>query len=39
MLDQVGKGKLIVMKGEGHMGSEKFKQPYKEFQFLLRMIA
>lgn len=38
MLDQLGKGKLIIMKGEGHMGSDKFKQPYKEFPFLLKLI-
>jgi predicted alpha/beta hydrolase family esterase len=38
MLDHLGKGKLIVMKGEGHMGSEMYKQPYKEFPFLLKLI-
>lgn len=38
ILDNIGKGKLIVMKGEGHMGSDKFKQPYKEFPFLLKII-
>ncbi len=38
MLDQIGKGKLIVMKGEGHMGSDSFKQPYKEFPFLLKLL-
>jgi hypothetical protein len=38
MLDKIGKGKLIVMKGEGHMGSDTFKQPYKEFPFLLKLI-
>lgn len=38
MLDQIGKGKLIIMKGEGHMGSDKFNQPYKEFPFLLKLI-
>lgn len=38
MLDQIGKGKLIIMKGEGHMGSDTFKQPYKEFPFLLKFI-
>lgn len=35
--DQLGKGELIVMKGEGHMGSDKFDQPYKEFPFLLEV--
>jgi len=38
MLDKLGKGKLIIMKNEGHMGSNKFIQPYKEFSFLLRLI-
>lgn len=38
MLDQIGKGKLIIMKGEGHMGSDRFNQPYREFPFLLRLI-
>lgn len=38
MLDKIGKGKLIIMKGEGHMGSDSFKQPYKEFPFLLQVI-
>lgn len=38
MLDQIGKGRLIIMKGEGHMGSDSFKQPYKEFPFLLKLI-
>ena len=39
ILDSIGKGKLIVMKGEGHMGSDKFKQPYKEFPFLLKLVG
>lgn len=38
IIDQLGTGKLIVMKGEGHMGSDKFNQPYREFPFLLRLI-
>ncbi len=38
MLDHIGKGKLVVKKGEGHMGSDSFNQPYKEFPFLLRLI-
>lgn len=37
MLDRLG-GKLILMKGEGHMGSDSFNQPYKEFPFLLQLI-
>lgn len=43
--DKVGKamqeklgGELIVPKGEGHMGSTKFHQPYKEFPLLLSKI-
>ena len=38
MLDSLGKGKLIIPKGEGHMGSDTYKQPYKEFPFLLSLI-
>ena len=38
ILDKLNKGKLIVMKGEGHMGSTSYNQPYKEFPFLLRLI-
>ncbi|MEK7450700.1 MAG: alpha/beta fold hydrolase [Patescibacteria group bacterium] len=38
VLDHIEKGKLIVMKGEGHMGSDTFKQPYKKFPFLLKLI-
>lgn len=38
MLDQVGKGKLIIMKGEGHMGSDTYHQPYKEFPFLIKLL-
>lgn len=38
MLDSLGKGKLIIMKGEGHMGSDRFSQPYKEFPFLMKLI-
>jgi uncharacterized protein len=38
MLDQINKGKLIIMKGEGHMGSGRFQQPYNEFPFLLKLI-
>lgn len=38
ILDKVGKGRLIIMKGEGHMGSDRFKQPYKKFPFLLKLI-
>lgn len=38
IVDSLGKGALIVLKGQGHMGSETFKQPYKEFPFLLKLI-
>jgi uncharacterized protein len=38
MLDQIEKGKLIIIKNEGHMGSDKFNQSYKEFPFLLKLI-
>lgn len=38
MLDNIGKGKLVIMKGEGHMGSTSYNQPYKEFPFLLKLI-
>jgi len=36
MFDKLG-GTLIINQ-EGHMGSEKFKQPYKEFPLLLKLI-
>lgn len=38
MIDNIGKGKLIIMKGEGHMGSDRFKQPYKKFPFLIKLL-
>jgi hypothetical protein len=38
MLDSLGKGKQIIMKNEGHMGSNKFNQPYKKFPLLLKLI-
>ncbi|HLB41902.1 MAG TPA: alpha/beta hydrolase [Gammaproteobacteria bacterium] len=37
MLDRLG-GKLIILCGEGHMGSDMFKQPYKKFPFLIKLI-
>lgn len=37
MFDKLG-GTLIINK-EGHMGSDSFKQPYKEFPLLLKLIA
>lgn len=37
MFDKLG-GTLIIKQGEGHMGSNHFGQPYKEFPFLLKLI-
>ena len=37
MLDNIG-GILIMPYGEGHMGSDSFKQPYKEFPLLKRLL-
>lgn len=31
-------GTLVIRHGEGHMGSEKFNQPYKEFPLLLKLL-
>lgn len=31
-------GTLIVREGEGHMGSDTFKQPYKKFELLEKLI-
>jgi hypothetical protein len=39
MLDTLGMGTLIIPKGKGHMGSDTFKQPFKTFPLLLRLIA
>ncbi len=30
-------GTLILREGEGHMGSDKFDQPYREFPFLIKL--
>ncbi len=38
IVEHLNKGRLIVMKGEGHMGSTKYNQPYKEFPQLLEII-
>ncbi len=38
IFDHVG-GTLIVRHGEGHMGSKKFNQPYREFPLLLELIT
>ena len=32
-------GMLIIRHGEGHMGSDKFNQPYKEFPLLDRLLS
>lgn len=37
MFDQLD-GTQVIRHGEGHMGSEKFNQSYKEFSFLLKFI-
>lgn len=37
MLDNIG-GTLIIPKGEGHMGSSTYNQPYKEFPLLSKLI-
>lgn len=44
--DQIGKemqeklgGELIVLRGEGHMGSTTFGQPYREFTLLLDLVV
>lgn len=39
MLDAVGKGVLVIPKGQGHMGSVTFNQPYREFPLLLSLVA
>jgi predicted alpha/beta hydrolase family esterase len=37
MQDRLG-GQLIIRQGDGHMGSNKFNQPYREFPLLLELI-
>ena len=37
IFDNLG-GTLIIRQGEGHMGSETFNQPYREFPFLLELV-
>ncbi|MBI2600271.1 alpha/beta hydrolase, partial [Candidatus Daviesbacteria bacterium] len=41
IVDGIGadKANLIVMAGQGHMGSDFFEQPYREFPFLLSLIG
>lgn len=38
MMDMAG-GIQIIIKGEGHMGSNSFNQPYKEFPLLKKLIV
>jgi len=38
MFDKLG-GTLIIKHGEGHMGSDSFNQPYKEFPLLVKLIT
>lgn len=37
MLEKLG-GTLIIRHGEGHMGSDSFKQPYKEFPLIITLV-
>ena len=37
MFDHLG-GELIIRHGEGHMGSESFNQPYKEFPLIVNLV-
>ena len=37
MFDHLG-GELLIRHGEGHMGSDKFNQPYKSFPLLYHLI-
>jgi len=37
LVERLG-GVLVVPKGEGHMGSVKFSQPYDEFPLLLKLV-
>lgn len=38
MFENLG-GTLIIRHGEGHMGSDKFNQPYKEFPLLEKLLS
>lgn len=38
MFDNLG-GTLIIRHGEGHMGSDSFNQPYREFPLLEKLLA
>ena len=37
MLDHLG-GVQVIPKGEGHMGSTTYNQPYKEFPLLVKLV-
>lgn len=37
IFEKVG-GEFIIRHGEGHMGSERFNQPYKEFPLIVKLI-
>lgn len=37
MFDKLG-GTLIIKHGEGHMGSDSFNQPYKEFPLIIALV-
>ena len=32
-------GGVLILNNEGHMGSDSYKQPYKEFPFLMKLIT
>lgn len=38
LFDRLG-GTLIIRNGEGHMGSKKYNQPYREFPLLLKLVV
>jgi predicted alpha/beta hydrolase family esterase len=38
LITYIKKGTLVMPKGEGHMGSDTYHQPYKEFPLLLKLI-
>ncbi len=38
MLDKLG-GTLIIPRGQGHMGSTTYKQPYKKFPLLVKLVG
>ena len=41
IVDKIGsdKAQLILMKNQGHMGSDYFEQPYREFPYLLCLVG